>query len=172
MNVVESVNVSSGNEQGNAAPSVTRKRSFTCMDDDDGCCLQPHRSTAACTCEVRGQQVRGQRRVRQHHHGGGGGGGRGQRSVVLDTNIRMETSEDEMSERQQTNGRTETAGGSDAGAVSKPRVRTPCPYGKDCYRKNPLHFRSAVNLETVTTKRRRRGRGEGEERPECPYGTD
>uniref|UniRef100_A0A1A7Z7B3 Aprataxin and PNKP like factor n=1 Tax=Iconisemion striatum TaxID=60296 RepID=A0A1A7Z7B3_9TELE len=47
---------------------------------------------------------------------------------------------------------------------SRSRVRTPCPYGKDCYRKNPVHFQECSHPGDPEY--------EEEDRPECPYGTD
>uniref|UniRef100_A0A1A8PZC6 Aprataxin and PNKP like factor n=1 Tax=Nothobranchius pienaari TaxID=704102 RepID=A0A1A8PZC6_9TELE len=47
---------------------------------------------------------------------------------------------------------------------SRPQVRTPCPYGKDCYRKNPVHFQECSHPGDPDY--------EEEDRPECPYGTD
>uniref|UniRef100_A0A1A8UVI4 Aprataxin and PNKP like factor n=1 Tax=Nothobranchius furzeri TaxID=105023 RepID=A0A1A8UVI4_NOTFU len=47
---------------------------------------------------------------------------------------------------------------------SRPQVRTPCPYGKDCYRKNPVHFQECSHPGDPDF--------EEEDRPECPYGTD
>ncbi|KAM6940419.1 aprataxin and PNK-like factor [Xenentodon cancila] len=54
-------------------------------------------------------------------------------------------------------------------SLSKP-IRNLCPYGKDCYRKNPLHFQECSHPGDADYK-------EVEEedearRPECPYGTD
>ncbi|XP_017259727.1 aprataxin and PNK-like factor isoform X1 [Kryptolebias marmoratus] len=48
---------------------------------------------------------------------------------------------------------------------SEQQVRTPCPYGTDCYRKNPLHFQENSHPGDPDHQ-------EEEERPECPYGTD
>ncbi|XP_061686440.1 aprataxin and PNK-like factor isoform X2 [Syngnathoides biaculeatus] len=47
------------------------------------------------------------------------------------------------------------------------RLRTPCPYGKDCYRKNPLHFQECSHPGDSDYEEE-----EDEERPECPYGVD
>ncbi|XP_017161562.1 aprataxin and PNK-like factor isoform X2 [Poecilia reticulata] len=47
---------------------------------------------------------------------------------------------------------------------TRPGVRTACPYGKDCYRKNPLHFQESSHPGDADYEE------EEEERPECPYG--
>ncbi|CAN9510053.1 unnamed protein product [Ophioblennius macclurei] len=49
-------------------------------------------------------------------------------------------------------------------------VRTPCPYGKECYRKNPLHFQECSHPGDADYKEEEEE--EDEELPECPYGTD
>ncbi|XP_027873624.1 LOW QUALITY PROTEIN: aprataxin and PNK-like factor [Xiphophorus couchianus] len=46
-------------------------------------------------------------------------------------------------------------------------VRTACPYGKDCYRKNPLHFQESSHPGDADYEEEEE---EEEERPECPYG--
>ncbi|KAM6971985.1 aprataxin and PNK-like factor [Aplochiton taeniatus] len=53
----------------------------------------------------------------------------------------------------------------------KDQRRTPCPYGKDCYRKNPLHFQESSHpgdsdYEDEVLEE------EDVDLPECPYGTD
>ncbi|XP_037104483.1 aprataxin and PNK-like factor isoform X2 [Syngnathus acus] len=50
-------------------------------------------------------------------------------------------------------------------AASQPRAA--CPYGKDCYRKNPLHLRERSHPGDSDYEE-----PEENERPECPYGTD
>ncbi|XP_061626124.1 aprataxin and PNK-like factor isoform X2 [Phyllopteryx taeniolatus] len=50
---------------------------------------------------------------------------------------------------------------------SSSRLRTACPYGKDCYRKNPLHFQECSHPGDSDYEEE-----EEEERPECPYGID
>uniref|UniRef100_A0A096M440 PBZ-type domain-containing protein n=1 Tax=Poecilia formosa TaxID=48698 RepID=A0A096M440_POEFO len=47
---------------------------------------------------------------------------------------------------------------------TRPGVRTACPYGKDCYRKNPLHFQESSHPGDADYEE------EDDERPECPYG--
>ncbi|XP_023117753.2 aprataxin and PNK-like factor isoform X2 [Amphiprion ocellaris] len=54
-------------------------------------------------------------------------------------------------------------------APSKRPVRTVCPYGKDCYRKNPLHFQECSHPGDTDYEEEDE---EEEDRPECPYGTD
>ncbi|NXG47156.1 APLF factor, partial [Psilopogon haemacephalus] len=66
-----------------------------------------------------------------------------------------------------------SATNADASESSKQikRKRTPCMYGRDCYRKNPIHFQQFSHpndddyheAETVT-------QGSNDNRPECPYG--
>ncbi|MEQ2295811.1 hypothetical protein AMECASPLE_018405 [Ameca splendens] len=51
---------------------------------------------------------------------------------------------------------------------SQSRVRTPCPYGKECYRKNPLHFNECSHPGDSDYEEEEE---EEEDRPECPYGT-
>ncbi|XP_037546405.1 aprataxin and PNK-like factor [Nematolebias whitei] len=48
------------------------------------------------------------------------------------------------------------------------RVRTPCPYGKDCYRKNPLHFQECSHPGDTDYQ----DQDQDQDQPECPYGTD
>ncbi|KAF3688179.1 Aprataxin and PNK-like factor [Channa argus] len=67
---------------------------------------------------------------------------------------------------------TESVGsnGSSASTVSKPRLRTPCPYGKDCYRKNPIHFQECSHPSDTDYEEEEEE--EEADRPECPYGTE
>ncbi|KAM9314535.1 aprataxin and PNK-like factor isoform 2-T2 [Pholidichthys leucotaenia] len=51
-------------------------------------------------------------------------------------------------------------------------VRTPCPYGKDCYRKNPLHFQECSHPGDPDYQEQQEEEEEEEEKPECPYGTN
>ncbi|XP_077460921.1 aprataxin and PNK-like factor [Stigmatopora argus] len=53
---------------------------------------------------------------------------------------------------------------------AKARVRGACPYGKDCYRKNPLHFQECSHPDDPDFVEEERP-AEGE-RPECPYGSN
>ncbi|KAF6734212.1 Aprataxin and PNK-like factor [Oryzias melastigma] len=52
------------------------------------------------------------------------------------------------------------------------RRRKPCPYGKDCYRKNPLHFQESSHPGDSDYEEEEEEEEEEEDRPECPYGTD
>ncbi|XP_022070150.1 aprataxin and PNK-like factor [Acanthochromis polyacanthus] len=54
---------------------------------------------------------------------------------------------------------------------SKCPVRTACPYGKDCYRKNPLHFQECSHPGDTDYEEEEEDEDD-EDRPECPYGTD
>lgn len=82
--------------------------------------------------------------------------------------------EGKMSENNGTSKRAEPAGlngdAESSPAPSKARVRTPCPYGKDCYRKNPLHFQECSH--PGDTDYEEEEEEEEEDKPECPYGTD
>eukprot|EP00066_Takifugu_rubripes_P007045 XP_003972265.2 PREDICTED: aprataxin and PNK-like factor [Takifugu rubripes] len=51
--------------------------------------------------------------------------------------------------------------------LSTPRM--PCPYGKECYRKNPVHFQESSHPGDADYKEEE---PEDVEQPECPYGTD
>ncbi|XP_044045359.1 aprataxin and PNK-like factor isoform X3 [Siniperca chuatsi] len=74
----------------------------------------------------------------------------------------------QMTERSESVG---SNGGSASGpAPSKPRLRAPCPYGKDCYRKNPVHFQECSH--PGDTDYEEEEEEEEADRPECPYGTD
>ncbi|CAI5678863.1 unnamed protein product [Oreochromis niloticus] len=83
--------------------------------------------------------------------------------------------EGKMSENNGTSKRAEPAGSNgdaeSSPAPSKARVRTPCPYGKDCYRKNPLHFQECSHPGD-TDYEEEEEEEEEEDKPECPYGTD
>ncbi|XP_069578187.1 aprataxin and PNK-like factor [Brachyistius frenatus] len=85
--------------------------------------------------------------------------------------------EDMKLENQPTAKRAESVG-SDGGSASapvpsNPRVRTPCPYGKDCYRKNPVHFQESSHPGDTDYEEEDEDEEEEEaDRPECPYGTD
>ncbi|XP_029284563.1 aprataxin and PNK-like factor isoform X2 [Cottoperca gobio] len=55
------------------------------------------------------------------------------------------------------------------------RLRTACPYGKDCYRKNPVHFQECSHpgdTDYEDEEEEEEEDEEEEEKPECPYGTD
>ncbi|XP_053273943.1 aprataxin and PNK-like factor isoform X2 [Pleuronectes platessa] len=51
------------------------------------------------------------------------------------------------------------------------RLRPPCPYGKDCYRKNPVHFQETSHPGDSDFEEEEEEEEEEEDRPECPYGT-
>ncbi|XP_056136695.1 aprataxin and PNK-like factor [Lampris incognitus] len=55
---------------------------------------------------------------------------------------------------------------------SKALLRKPCPYGKDCYRKNPLHFQECSHPGDSDYKEEKEDEAEAADLPECPYGTD
>ncbi|XP_035036090.1 aprataxin and PNK-like factor isoform X2 [Hippoglossus stenolepis] len=52
------------------------------------------------------------------------------------------------------------------------RLRTPCPFGKDCYRKNPVHFQECSHPGDSDFEEEEEENEEEVDRPECPYGTD
>ncbi|XP_005748623.1 aprataxin and PNK-like factor isoform X3 [Pundamilia nyererei] len=83
--------------------------------------------------------------------------------------------EGKMSENNGTSKRAEPAGSNgdaESGpAPSKARVRTPCPYGTACYRKNPLHFQDCSHPGD-TDYEEEEEEEEEEDKPECPYGSD
>uniref|UniRef100_A0A3P9JTT9 PBZ-type domain-containing protein n=1 Tax=Oryzias latipes TaxID=8090 RepID=A0A3P9JTT9_ORYLA len=64
----------------------------------------------------------------------------------------------------------------DTSVLAPPRAtpttqrRMPCPYGKDCYRKNPLHFQESSHPgdSDYEEEEEEEGGGEEEERPEYP----
>ncbi|GAA6225657.1 aprataxin and PNK-like factor [Lates japonicus] len=77
------------------------------------------------------------------------------------------------SEKKSTNGRQTTKQAeSNGSSASKPRLRTPCPYGKDCYRKNPVHFQECSHPGDTDYEEEEEEEEEEADRPECPYGTD
>ncbi|XP_019905468.2 aprataxin and PNK-like factor isoform X2 [Esox lucius] len=62
-------------------------------------------------------------------------------------------------------------------AQSKPPLRTPCQYGKHCYRKNPFHFQECSHpgdsdYENYSEEVDEDDEADNGDRPECPYGTD
>ncbi|XP_064172697.1 aprataxin and PNK-like factor isoform X1 [Anguilla rostrata] len=68
-------------------------------------------------------------------------------------------------------GSTGRAGPSQAKAKAPPRP--PCPYGKDCYRKNPVHFKESSHPgdSDYQEEEDEEEKEEDDDRPECPYGT-
>ncbi|XP_070837621.1 aprataxin and PNK-like factor [Chaetodon trifascialis] len=110
-------------------------------------------------------------------------GGRGETSTAgVNTATRAcAVNQPENEDRKLKNGQQKTkraeSVGSDSGsasrpAPSKPRVREPCPYGKDCYRKNPLHFQECSHPGDTDYEEEEEEETEEADRPECPYGTD
>ncbi|XP_029596203.1 aprataxin and PNK-like factor [Salmo trutta] len=89
----------------------------------------------------------------------------------------------EQSEGQRVRGQRETASGmSTRGlgssevsgpAQSKAWLRTTCPFGKDCYRKNPVHFQECSHPGDYEDDSAKDEKAEEDaDQPECPYGTD
>lgn len=64
------------------------------------------------------------------------------------------------------------SGPSSRPAPSKPRLRATCPYGKDCYRKNPVHFQECSHPGDTDYEEEDEEEEEEADLPECPYGTD
>nr|XP_046232142.1 aprataxin and PNK-like factor isoform X1 [Scatophagus argus] len=95
-----------------------------------------------------------------------------------DVSTATPTNEDKESK----NGRQMTKGVESVGSIggaasrptpSRPRLRAPCPYGKDCYRKNPVHFHECSHPgDTDYEEEEEEDEEEEADRPECPYGTD
>ncbi|CAB1344819.1 unnamed protein product [Coregonus sp. 'balchen'] len=91
---------------------------------------------------------------------------------------RAEARESEDRGRQPPNGQKVSKGPQGAGDVSGPaqskaRLRTTCPYGKDCYRKNPVHFQECSHPgDSDYEEDSAKDEEEDADRPECPYGTD
>lgn len=57
-------------------------------------------------------------------------------------------------------------------AVKREKNVTPCPYGNQCYRKNPIHFQEYSHDGEQSVQSQNEDQSEDEnERPECPYGT-
>ncbi|KAM4583625.1 aprataxin and PNK-like factor isoform 2-T3 [Odontesthes bonariensis] len=104
-----------------------------------------------------------------------GKGGVTQTSEISETEEEEEEEEEEdrKSTSKPTAKRAESEGSNGhsatVSAASKPRARTPCPYGKDCYRKNPLHFQECSHPGDTDHEEEEE---EEADRPECPYGTD
>ncbi|XP_068178548.1 aprataxin and PNK-like factor isoform X2 [Antennarius striatus] len=59
---------------------------------------------------------------------------------------------------------------SNSGPTAPPpqAARPPCPYGKDCYRKNPLHFQESSHPGDPDYEEEEEE--DDDDRPECPYG--
>ncbi|XP_071773171.2 aprataxin and PNK-like factor [Centroberyx gerrardi] len=69
-----------------------------------------------------------------------------------------------------SNGGAASGAAPSGAAPSETPLRMPCPYGKDCYRKNPLHFQECSH--PGDTDYEEEEETEEDDRPECPYGTD
>ncbi|KAK2817597.1 hypothetical protein Q5P01_025788 [Channa striata] len=67
---------------------------------------------------------------------------------------------------------SEGSNGGSASAPSKARLRAPCPYGKDCYRKNPIHFQECSHPGDADYEEEDEEETVEADRPECPYGSD
>ncbi|KAI3353594.1 hypothetical protein L3Q82_020115, partial [Scortum barcoo] len=92
--------------------------------------------------------------------------GRGGETSAAAVNAATRTSASANGDERSKNGGETNKGGESA--RPKARLRTPCPYGKDCYRKNPIHFQESSHPgDTDYEEEEEEG-----ERPECPYGTD
>ncbi|TKS68776.1 Aprataxin and PNK-like factor [Collichthys lucidus] len=89
-----------------------------------------------------------------------------------------ESTQPENEDKKLKNGRQTTqraeSGSVPGAAALRPNLRTPCPYGKDCYRKNPIHFQECSHPGDTDYEEEDEEEEETEEadRPECPYGTD
>ncbi|XP_061736709.1 aprataxin and PNK-like factor isoform X2 [Nerophis ophidion] len=82
---------------------------------------------------------------------------------MADTRLRVVSSGVDQSQSEETNGSRDKQ--------SAETRRSPCPYGKDCYRKNPLHFRESSHPGDSDYEEEEQWEEE-EERPQCPYGAD
>ncbi|XP_038834745.1 aprataxin and PNK-like factor [Salvelinus namaycush] len=104
-------------------------------------------------------------------------------STVKDSSTstsRAEVSESEDRGRQPQNSQKVGKGPQGSSEVSGPAqskawLRTTCPFEKDCYRKNPVHFQECSHpgdsdYEDDSAKDEKEE--EDADRPECPYGTD
>lgn len=101
--------------------------------------------------------------------------GRGGETSAADRSSTTRTSDAGGSKNNKTkNGQTTSKKAKNGGSASKPGLRTACPYGKDCYRKNPVHFQECSHPGDTDYEEEEEKEEEEEEadRPECPYGTD
>ncbi|KAK1885654.1 Aprataxin and PNK-like factor [Dissostichus eleginoides] len=71
----------------------------------------------------------------------------------------------ENEEKKMKNGRQQTK-------RADARLRTPCPYGKNCYRKNPMHFQESSHPGDTDYEEEEEDETQEEDLPECPFGTD
>ncbi|XP_038872279.1 aprataxin and PNK-like factor [Salvelinus namaycush] len=84
-------------------------------------------------------------------------------------------SEDRGREPQKVGKGPQGSGDVSGPAQSKARLRTTCPYGKGCYRKNPVHFQECSHpgdSDYEDSSAKDEEEEEDADRPECPYGTD
>ncbi|KAM9491865.1 LOW QUALITY PROTEIN: aprataxin and PNK-like factor [Salvelinus alpinus] len=104
-------------------------------------------------------------------------------STVKDSSTstsRAEVSESEDRGRQPQNGQKVGKGPQGSSEVSRPAqskawLRTTCPFGKDCFLKNPVHFQECSHPGDSDYKddsAKDEKEEEDADRPECPYGTD
>ncbi|CAL8334136.1 unnamed protein product [Lota lota] len=63
-------------------------------------------------------------------------------------------------------------GGAGSGHAPSQSTRPRCPYGEDCYRKNPLHFQECCHPGDHDYQQEEEEPEEEVDRPECPYGID
>ncbi|XP_041790342.1 aprataxin and PNK-like factor isoform X2 [Chelmon rostratus] len=108
-------------------------------------------------------------------------GRRGETSTadINNTTRACAVSQPENGDRKLKNGQQMTkraeSVGSDGSSASKPAPskRQLCPYGKDCYRKNPVHFQECSHPgDTDYEEEEEEEETEEADLPECPYGTD
>ncbi|KAK5898932.1 hypothetical protein CesoFtcFv8_008464 [Champsocephalus esox] len=91
-------------------------------------------------------------------------GGAGTSAANTETQTsKISQSEDE--EKKIKNGRQQTK-------RADARLRTPCPYGKNCYRKNPMHFQESSHPGDTDYEEEEEDETQEEDLPECPFGTD
>ncbi|XP_048843404.1 aprataxin and PNK-like factor [Brienomyrus brachyistius] len=64
--------------------------------------------------------------------------------------------------------RKEGLGAKETSSQARNSQRVPCPYGKDCYRKNPIHFKECSHPGDSDFEEKP---ADEDDRPECPYGT-
>jgi aprataxin and PNK-like factor len=64
---------------------------------------------------------------------------------------------------------TDNAKGKVESRPPHPKPLPPCPYGRSCYRKNPVHFQEYSH--NFSSDEDENGSDSDSEKPECPYGT-
>ncbi|XP_067115533.1 aprataxin and PNK-like factor isoform X2 [Osmerus mordax] len=95
--------------------------------------------------------------------------GEGPTPIGSSSTCRVKPSEPENSQRTKRRGSSPESG--PGGAKAQPR--THCPYGKECYRKNPLHFQECSHPGDSDYEEDSKEEEEDDsDRPECPYGID